>query len=205
MIKETIPFNKQGTSGKSICLIGDSSIYGVGATQNRYSVSGYISEKFPEYQIDTFGFPEAKIVDLKEKMCKIPDNSHYEYLLIVIGANDIVMFTKEEKVINDLQQIIIAVKKIAKKVFITHAGNVGAIRLFPFPMRHIYSRRTLMFRSLYLNLAKEYEVHYVDMYTTIADFPYFYNGKSVFAKDLFHPSNEGYRLWSDLFIKDINA
>lgn len=138
-----------------ILILGDSSMYGVGATKPRYTLGGLLAAKYPKASIETIAFNGAKVKDLEAQFAQV---SHKEYDLVVVGVggNDIVQFTSYFKVRRELTTFLGRVSKVADQTVLCHSVNVGNIGFFLFPMNHIYSYRSRRFSQLYSAISSKF-------------------------------------------------
>ena len=110
-------------------------------------------------------------------------------------------FTRLSEVEIELKNVICEAKRLSKQVVILHGGNVGSAEIIPWPLKRLFSWRTKKFRDLYSKVCQNEKVIYVDMFTKMKHFPHYRNGVSTYAKDSFHPSDEGYAIWFELIQK----
>ncbi|MEK6910454.1 MAG: GDSL-type esterase/lipase family protein [Nanoarchaeota archaeon] len=189
--------NQKGNGKENILWIGDSTAVGIGASKKEYSMPGRLGKEKPDATIEVIARTGAKIKDALEFLRKSKLN-HYNLIVINIGANNIVRFTPLKEIEKDMLFLINEAKKKSKKVIFLHGGNLAASRLLPFPINALYSLRTRKVRKIYKKIAKATKTVYIDLYTSISDFPRFRNDKSLFSRDKFHPSNEGYAVWYEV-------
>jgi lysophospholipase L1-like esterase len=182
--------------------MGDSTGVGVGAKDPSHSVPGRFASFFPKANIENVSISGARLADLDNSF-KV--TKKYDFIVIMIGANDIVHLTSTATAREHLLSIVKKAKQSSLKVVILHGGNVGSSPIFPLPLRWLYSHRTKKFQKLYTQVANSEKIIYVDMYTNLQEFPHYQNGVSTYAKDSFHPSDEGYKIWFDLIVKSIDA
>ena len=81
-------------------------------------------------------------------------------------------------------------------------GNVGTSKLLPFGTRWYFTHRTKKVREIFMRIANEHEVHYVDLFRNKANDPYAQDPKKYYSPDFFHPSAGGYGDWYS-FVKPI--
>lgn len=183
-------------SKKHILIIGDSSAVGIGSSSPETTIAGMIEKDIPGISITNKGVSGLKIIDMAQSAYSFPVES-YDAIFLFIGANDIATFQSMKKIETSLRIVIKKLLELSPKVVMAHGGNFGVLPLFPWPLNQIYSIRTRKVRDVFVKLSHEFNVIYVDMYTTIEDFPYTINGEPVYASldYAFHPNDLGYKLW----------
>lgn len=187
--------NKDTFSNMKILVLGDSTAVGTGATDPKNTTAGRLSSLFPNAALLNISQNGMKIAELNKKMDDI--NGHYDYILIQIGANDIIRFTSSKDIENGLNDIIIKAKKLSNRVVILHSTDIGKAKFFAWYVRPIYSYRTQNVREIYMRQAEMHTVQYVDLHDVkMTDYEY--------SDDKLHPNDEGYRLWFDEIKKKID-
>ena len=125
------------------------------------------------------------------------ERSHYDLVILQIGANDIVHFTKFNNIEKEISTAIDRAKRIGDHVVIMHSGDVGLAPIFSWPLNHLYTSRTRVVRSIYMKMAQEKGVMYVDLFRKRQDELFLKDIDKYYAADHFHPSGQGYRYWYD--------
>ncbi len=185
----------------TVLVMGDSSAVGVGAATPSESVAGYLGADFPDAQITNLAISGLRLAGLIVELQKLPANTHVDLLILQIGGNDIVNRTPLAQVETDLQKVLTLATPQADQIIIFHGGNVGTSRLLPWPTRWFFRRRTLAVREIYLRNITDPKIHYIDMFRSHTDDPYFQNPPKYYSADFFHPGSEGYKDWYELVKK----
>lgn len=183
-------------------FMGDSTAVGIGASRPELSVTGRFAARFPKMDITNNGVSGYKLEDLDNIM---PENQSYDLLVLQIGANDILRFTRLSKAKHHLSNILKKAKTCSSQVVIIHSGNIGAGPLFPWPLKLIYDWRTRRFCRLYKRQAEQDGVVYVDIYRDLKSALAVERQQSTYGVDLFHPGDLGYKYWFKNIIKAINS
>ncbi len=179
---------------QKIVILGDSTAVGVGAENPSLSIAGRIHTVFPEAEIVNKGVSGSKVKDLLAVLQHIPPKS-FDIVIIQIGGNDIVRFTKAQLFERNLTEVLTEAQKKGQHVVFFTAGNVGTAPLFPFPLTQIYRKRTLEIRDISLKQAHNHGAHYVDLFESEANDPFVKDPKKYYSSDSFHPSGAGYGVW----------
>ena len=182
-------------ASSTFLFIGDSTTVGVGSETAEESIPGKFGEKFPLATIINEGVSGQKIRELLETLSTTSSRQTVDVLVIQIGANDIIRFTKLDDIKNDLDALLSKTKKISKKVIILHSGNVGAAPFFPPYLSWIWTERTRLVREIYINETKKYNVSYVDLFEERKDDIFLTDPNKYYASDKLHPTSEGYAIW----------
>jgi lysophospholipase L1-like esterase len=178
-----------------ILVLGDSTAVGTGAKDPKNTTAGRLSSLFPNAALLNISRNGMKMAELNKKMDDI--TGRYDYILIQIGANDIIQFTSKEDMENTLNQIILKAKKLSNRVVILHSGDIGKSKFFSWYIQPIYSYRTQNVRKIYMRQAEMHTIQYVDLFTI--DIPDYY-----YAADKLHLNDEGYGGWFDEIKKKID-
>lgn len=206
LAEKAIPYEQDPPQSKyHILVIGDSSGVGTGASDPSFSTAGLLGSRYPNAKITNLSVNGRKTAELITPLQSLQGN-RYDLILIQIGGNDIVRFTNKKQHKKDLQMVLSAAVSLSDQVILLHSGNVGTAQFFPWGSRFLWTRRTLQVRSMYMEVASEYEnVVYVDLFQKKADDPFAKENEKFYASDFFHPSDEGYRLWYEALQKEIHT
>jgi lysophospholipase L1-like esterase len=177
-----------------ILTIGDSSVVGTGASGPKNSIAGLLGKDYPNAEIINLGVNGSKVKELISRFKKLKGQK-FDLVLVHIGGNDIVRRTDLEDFKKDLSTVFDLAKNNSENVISFHGGNVGTAGLFPFGTRWIFSYRTYQIRNIYMELAKEKGVRYLDLWRNKENDPFALDMRAYYARDLFHPSDEGYQDW----------
>jgi lysophospholipase L1-like esterase len=90
-----------------------------------------------------------------------------------------------------------AVSKLpsADKVIVISAGDLGTARIFPPPLRHLYSSINRAYHRSFADVTNSQGVTYVDLSRGPGAERFAEDPAQYFADDNFHLSSEGYGLW----------
>jgi lysophospholipase L1-like esterase len=185
-----------------VLFIGDSTAVGTGAQMPIDSVAGRLGSRFPQISIENIGKNGDKIEDLIPKLKNL-SGGQYNLIIIQAGGNNILQFTNVKKFERDLEVVIDLAKEKGDAVALITTGNVGLAPFFPRPIGYLYSQRTKKIRSIAQNLAKNEGVIYVDLFEQREKDPFAKDPEKYHAADMLHPSSEGYRIWFERLMEEL--
>jgi lysophospholipase L1-like esterase len=122
---------------------------------------------------------------------------------VQIGANDIVRF----KSIDDAaDELTLALEKLphAERVIVISAGNVGGTKFFPFFVNPIYTQLNLGYHDSFEVVVKNAGGVYVNLYEDPSTDPFVQEPEKYLARDGFHPTSAGYKLWFEKIIEKVS-
>ncbi|MCA9389667.1 MAG: SGNH/GDSL hydrolase family protein [Candidatus Magasanikbacteria bacterium] len=195
MAQKTQPFTRElNLTTERILIIGDSTAYGTGASSPENSLAGLLGKRYPNAAIINEGVNGMRIHELKEALEELDDES-FRLIQIHIGGNDIVHGTDPAEYKNDLTAVLQKANTMSSHVILVTCGNVGTAPLLPYLSRWYFEKRTREIRDISIEVTKQFHVDYVDLFHEKDEDPFAQEPKKYYAKDLFHPSNDGYAFW----------
>lgn len=195
LIATTQPFSFAATNPtKRILIAGDSTAVGVGAEEPNLSTAGRIHADYPLAEITNIGVSGLKTAGLATVLRQL-DTEHFDLVILQIGGNDIVRGTGYATLQADITEVLRRAEELGSQVVLFTAGNVGTSRLFPYPLRLLYTHRTLRVREIFMAAARQSHAHYVDLFDDVHIDPFAQDPKTHYAADVFHPSGAGYGVW----------
>ena len=193
LVLTATPFTHQQSNPTStVLVVGDSTAVGVGSDPSE-SIAGRIHQSFPKANIENRGTSGFKTADVAHQLQSLEGN--YDYIVIQIGANDIVRLTNLSHVEDSLNTALRLATAHSNNVLLLTSGNVGTAPMFPYPLRLIYTRRTLQVRDLFKKTADQHDVTYIDLFKPYNEDPFAEDPDTYYADDKFHPSGAGYGVW----------
>ena len=178
-----------------ILVAGDSTAYGTGAADSRYSIAGRIGQLYPDASITNVSINGLRLAGLNE-LLKKHSADRYDLIVFQIGANDVTGFTSQADVKTELRNALSYAQVQADSTIVITSGNVGLSPVFHPPLSQLLSWRTRVVRSIFMETVAEYETAtYVDLYKDKANDEFSTDINRYYAPDLFHPSGDGYGLW----------
>lgn len=178
-----------------VLVIGDSTGVGTGSASPKLSVAGRLSEHLGSAALLNTSRNGAKMEVLLEQLERFPPERTFDLILIQAGGNDILQFTPLTKLREDTQSVLQKAEARGKNVIFMSTGDVGTAPLFLPPLSLLYDRRTRVVREIFIEIAKQEGVTYVDLFKEPKDEPFTKDPKRFYAADGLHPSADGYGLW----------
>ena len=200
IVARTMPYTKESADmSRSLLVLGDSTAQGVGASTKEESIPALVAEKLQATYVENRSFSGAKVSDLEGQLA-----SHrlekYDTILVQIGGNDIVARNNAQAVASELEALLKTLPKHDKLVVLM-CGDVGVATLFPWFVRGYYTHKTLAYHEAFAEVVPRAGGTYVNLYEPKETDPFVKEPEVYFAKDQFHPSSAGYRVWFEKVLK----
>jgi lysophospholipase L1-like esterase len=198
LIMEVRPYEQVGIGEhpSSIFVLGDSTGYGTGAGKKQYSVAGLLGADYPQYTIVNNSKNGRTIGEALIEIKTLPLEPKHTLLLLQIGGNDILQKRDIDIVRTELTQLYDEAKKRSEHIVMISSGNVGAAATFTGTKKAgEYERITRQFRQMFIDVASESGVSYVDLFKEPEDDVFLQEPKKYLAIDGLHPSKDGYANW----------
>lgn len=188
--------------------LGDSLTAGVGATSHNFTFAYKLAEKISQdkktsVELRNLGIPGLKSTDLIELQLDKTIYENPDLVTILIGINDMHDWIMPQTFEKNLQHIVSDLKERtnAKIVFI-NIPYLGTGNIKNTPVEKFFDWRINSLNKVIDKVSQENKIQTIDLYTpsklqSQTD-PQFY------AQDDFHPSNEGYKYWSEIINASIN-
>ena len=178
-----------------LALLGDSTAAGYGVHRDRDTPAAQLAigisdaARRPVHvtNVAVVGAESRNLPDQLERLGK----ARPELAIVMIGANDVTELTKPSVAVPYLEKAVLALRDLGAEVIVATCPDLGTIRPIAQPLR-AYARR------LSRRMAREQTVAVVragGRTVSLGDLlgPMFATRIELFAADLFHPSEEGYR------------
>lgn len=187
-------FVKPSHPEKRILIVGGSVGAGTGAEKPSESIAGRIAREFPSAEIVNRSRGWARASDVLGQMRSAGDES-FDLVLIQAGEEDVICFTRPDSVKADFLEVLHLAGRRAPAVFFMGPGNTGLKPAFFPPVSWVYTERARAFREMFIFLAREAGVEYVDLFRERGDDPFSKSPAGYFAPDMLHQAGRGYALW----------
>ena len=200
----------KGTATSSLVYIalGDSLTAGVGTSQYEESYPYQLAEKLAQGKqsqvtLENYSYPGARTSQLIKTQLDPTMTTQPDIITLLIGTNDVHgnispanFKTNYDYVLKELTQ------KTSAKIYLLGLPNVGADGLLWPPYNYYFGHKTREFNQIIQALAKKYALTYIDLEkaTTAAA----QNHQEYYSQDLFHPSSQGYKLWTQIIYGTIS-
>ncbi|MES2978179.1 MAG: SGNH/GDSL hydrolase family protein [Pseudomonadota bacterium] len=177
---------------RRLLIVGDSTAAGTGASRPEASLAGLIARHHPHVAICNRARNGAKLADIAEQL---RDPAHFDVVLILGGANDVLRMTAAAPLRASLERVLSLARQRADTVILMPAGNVGNTPLFLPPFSWLMARRSRQLHSLVRRATAATDIVYVNGYAERSEDPFVKDAQRLNAEDGLHPSDEGYLLW----------
>lgn len=162
----TKKFERDIAGRKKILILGDSLAYGVGASSQKTSFAGKISEHYKELSIVNNAKIGETVASLKDSLDE-KVSEEYETIFIIVGGNDIMrMHINVYNSANSIESIIDKSSRHSKKVVLITTGNFNYVSLNPWILKSVFNARANAIRHAALRLESNFpSFRYVDFST----------------------------------------
>lgn len=184
-------------------VMGDSTAAGWGAQNVQqtfaYLVAETIAKRGFRVRVVNVAVGGARLEDvLRHQIASL--DIHPQLVAISIGANDATHGTSEIEYSNQWKQLLAALQKsTAQTILIANTPDMFQAPALPSLLAIVAGNRARRQNQILQNVARNSAIEIVDLHN---------RGKLVYARDhelyaldLFHPSDEGYAIWAQLFIQ----
>lgn len=197
---------KQGKSEKVYVALGDSLTYGIGTANFTESYPYRLSESFAKnesgLELLNFSFPGFKTKDIVNKIDETVA-AKPDIITILIGTNDTHGFIKKSDFETNYNEILSRLSSQTKaKIYVINEPYIGSRTVQLPPFKQYFDHVTRTHNKIIKRLSEKYKLEYIDLYSDTSS--QFKKSGEQYSKDGFHPSAEGYRIWSEQIINDIN-
>lgn len=194
LVGRAVPFEMLSEDHSvTMLVLGDSTAVGVGASKSEDTVAGRLASYIHATYVENRAVSGAVVADLPAQIqgAKL---KNYSYILIHIGANDIIRFHGAKQSGEELARALTQVPQTGKLIVLT-AGNVGGTTLFPWFLRPFYTMRTLEYHTVFAKVLAATKGIYVNLYIEPKDDPFTLEPEKYLAEDGLHLSSLGYEVW----------
>ncbi len=194
LIDEAIPYEARSNDyQKTLLILGDSTGVGVGAQNPEESVAGRLAAYLGTSYVENQAKSGAAVADLSTQI-QHTTLSHYDFILVQIGGNDIIAFHDTKRVAKELERILETLPDSGQTILMS-AGNVGGASIIPFIARPFYTAKTLAYHRAFTEVAERLGITYVNLYKQPWNDLFIKEPARYLSPDGLHPSSEGYALW----------
>lgn len=177
----------------TLLVLGDSTGVGVGAITPTDTVAGLWAKHIDATYVENYSVSGDTIEDLSNQIAQAQQGT-YDYILIQIGANDIIRFHDIKK---DREILTSALQSLpnSTNLMVMSAGNLGSTTFFPWFMKSIYTKRTLSYHSMFTSVVPNHNGVYTNLYDRPENDLFMNLPELYYSADGLHPSSAGYNIW----------
>lgn len=187
--------------------LGDSLLDGVGASSEQTSFSYMLyksSDPKSNMNLINLAVSGAKVRNVLEEQLPVALQEDLADVVILIGINDIHDQTPLKSFEKDYRGIIEELtSKTSAKITLINIPYLGSDLILLPPWNFYTDLKTRQYNEIIKNLAEEKNLKLVDLYGLTED--KFKKNSSLYSKDQFHPSDQGYALWMELINNTQNS
>lgn len=195
--RDAIKLGSGGTQLKYVVL-GDSTALSQGGDY----VEGYAMEvskhlaKAARVTLINYAISGATSKDVAEEQLPGAVVEKPDIALIAVGANDVTHLSRTATIEKFINQAIdeLAAANCNVKIILTGSADMGSVPRFPQPLRWLAGKRTEQLNTVFERIVEARELTFAPIAKETG--PVFRANTDLFAADKFHPTNEGYDLWS---------
>jgi len=182
--------------------LGDSTAAGVGASSAATALPSLVAKRISATQgrrVELLGLAVsgARIADVRESQVgRVPADT--DIVLVSIGSNDVTHLTRRSTFRSTYEDVL---ERLPERTEVVLLGvpDFGAPPRLSQPLRAVAGRRGRTLGTTVVDLARSHRAAYVDIAAETG--PTFRSQRErMFADDGYHPSDAGYRLWSDAVV-----
>ncbi len=194
----TIPGHQKNSTTSIYVALGDSLTAGVGANRLQetfpYIVAAQLASKTGgAVEVHNLGAPGATAKNVVDGQLAPAVALQPQYVTLLIGINDIHNFVSVNTYQANMDAILAKLQTTGARVVVASIPNIGVPYLVSTPYSQYFAYKIKQYNSVLEALCQKYSCAYANITGATAQFT-----KAMYAEDLFHPSGEGYALWSDI-------
>lgn len=184
--------------------IGDSLTAGVGVDTYLQSYPYLIAQKIGgdtnEVFLKPFAIPGVRSVYVLNNFIEPVIAVKPDIVTLFIGINDIHGNVPAEQFRENYSQILTRLtQETDADVYVINLPYIGTKNLINLPYRYYFNWRTQQYNEIIQELATQYNVTYIDLYTSHEPNSLL---NEYYAGDFFHPNAIGYNLWAESIYAD---
>ncbi|MDP2874362.1 MAG: SGNH/GDSL hydrolase family protein [bacterium] len=196
--------NPRGQGSIQYVALGDSLSVGLGSLNVKetfvYQYALKLSEKYTKVSVINLGRSGATTKDLINSQLPQALSQNPDYITLLIGINDVhAKITTDDFQKNYHYILGELINKTQAQITVINLPYLGSNKLITPPFSTILDFRTKQFNGIISDAISSNRIKLVDLYEK--SYQVFNQDPKYYSSDLFHPSAEGYMLWS----KIINA
>ncbi|MEK7604192.1 MAG: GDSL-type esterase/lipase family protein [Patescibacteria group bacterium] len=177
-----------------VLFIGDSTGYGTGASEGRYSIPGRLAAAIPTAHIENASKPGVYLSYAHTALdTRVQKNTPpFDLIVIMLGGMNLVCFTPLALLRRSLKTILTRSQQYGKNIVLISPNNAGLMLCYPPFLLPLYHNRSRQMKILYQEVAHEVGVSHVSLFHEKND-PVI--DQKLLARDLMHPNDAGYEVW----------
>lgn len=190
---------------KTLVILGDSLMSGTGSTREENSMAYLIAPGLAQGQnieLHNFARPGVGVKDVLERQVEEVSKLKPDYVVLMIGINDVNEWVSTSKFKNDYSQIIERLEMTGARITLINVPFLGSNKILLPPWNVIYNYRIGSFNAQINETASENNLQVLNLHDKF--YKDFINSSDLYAEDQFHPSDKGYALWAEFINSQLN-
>jgi lysophospholipase L1-like esterase len=192
-------YGENNSRSLTYAVLGDSTTIAQGGDYDQgyaRATTRYIASRGYAVTFYNFGISGATAGSVVDTQLKPAVAVHPDVVLIVAGANDVTRLTSFGSVEKSLARSIDTLRadNPAVRVIVTGSPQMGSVPRFPEPTRYLAGLRTNGLNTAVQRMAAEKSVVFAPIAEKTG--PIFDEHPEYFAADKFHPTTQGYSVWT---------
>jgi len=183
-----------------LLLLGESTVSGVGVAQQTDGLAGQLAAQLANatgraVQWRAVGRNGADARLALQALLPQALDQQWDMALLVLGVNDTTHLTSRQHWRQRMQQLIAGLHGCAERVLVTAVPPLGHFSALPQPLRGWFGLRANLLDADLRAVAAQQRAGYL-----VLDIPF---QPAYLARDGFHPSAAGYRLWAEGIVRQL--
>ncbi|GAC1416424.1 MAG: SGNH/GDSL hydrolase family protein [Actinomycetota bacterium] len=185
--------------------MGDSTGDGVGASSAEHALPRVVAAGLNRpVQLSVLAHSGDTVADVLRDQVPALAGLRPQWVFIGIGGNDVTHLTSRSTFKRTFSAILDRTRRLQpEKIVVIGIGQFAATPLLAQPLRFIAGLRASALADDQRNLAHRYGATFVDIIGDTGS-RFVADPKRYHARDRFHPSDEGYRLWAEATLAAIS-
>ena len=175
-----------------ILLVGDSTGYGTGTTDSRFSITGRIAAEFPGAHVENWSETGSRLKYIARKLRKHPVAAQpFDLVIIMAGGMSVVHQRSMTTIKGQLEQVVMQARRHGRGVMLVAPHNAGRVPMFRPPLSWRNEKRAQAVDRLFAEVSAEQHIPLASLIHTNDVLA----ARGLYSKDKTHPVDEGYGLW----------
>ncbi|HVT02343.1 MAG TPA: SGNH/GDSL hydrolase family protein [Thermoanaerobaculia bacterium] len=178
-------------------VVGDSTAAGEGASSYERGIVEATARNLESrgVVVRNLGVTGARVHDVLNLQLPKLTGLHPDLVLLDVVANDVIHLTSSRSVTRDLASTIdkLLALNCEMKIVVTGSPDMGASPRIPFGLGWLADLRTHQLNVIVRRAVRKHRLTFAPI--ALKTGPQFRRDRTLFAADLFHPSDRGYEVW----------
>jgi lysophospholipase L1-like esterase len=188
-------------------VFGDSTSVGQGGEYDRgiaRSTARHLSKNYA-VTFTNYGVSGARANDVIQKQLPQALDTPIDVALVLVTANDVTHLTKLSDIKQQLTDTITTLRANNPNVKIVLSGSpqMGSVPRFPDPIKSLARYRVSQVNTMVKQLCVDQNVTFAPVADRTGKI--FLDNPQYFAQDKFHPTTEGYDIWTPVIIEALDT